>query len=139
MCVDLKNKILSHNKLYSAWIFSDTHVSVVCVTEDAEPAQEPLQKTEPPATMHPLPSERNGHAGMLQRAAEAPSPCPHLHLEAQTGSKWDEGFITCKDPAKHAGTDGGGGLPACSTVREHRIPLPATELGGTALVTTKTV
>uniref|UniRef100_A0A4W6DLW8 Uncharacterized protein n=1 Tax=Lates calcarifer TaxID=8187 RepID=A0A4W6DLW8_LATCA len=39
----------------------------------------------------------------------------------------------------HAGTDGGGGLPACSTVREHRIPLPATELGGTALVTTKTV
>ncbi|GAA6215579.1 uncharacterized protein LOC120783744 [Lates japonicus] len=108
-------------------------------SEDVEPAQEPLQKTEPPATMHPLPSERNGHAEMLQRAAEAPSPCPHLHLEAQTSSKWDKGFITCKDPAKHAGADGGGGLPACSTVREHRIPLPATELGGTALVTTKTV
>ncbi|XP_039972865.1 uncharacterized protein LOC120783744 [Xiphias gladius] len=108
-------------------------------SEDTEPGQKPLQKTEPPATIHPLPSERNCQAEMFQRAAEALSPCPHLHLGAQTGSKWEEGFITCRGPAKHAGTEGGGGLLACSTMREHRIPLPATELGGTALVTTKTV
>lgn len=116
-----------------------THVSVVCVAEDAEAQQEPLQKTEPPAILHSLPSESNSHAEMLQRAAGALSPCPHLHLGAQTVSQWEEGFTAYRDITKHAGTEGGRGLPPCSTMREHRIPLPATELGGTALVTTKTM
>ncbi|XP_044037740.1 uncharacterized protein LOC122869137 [Siniperca chuatsi] len=108
-------------------------------SEDPKPQQEPLQKTEPPSKIYPPPSERNGHAEMVQRATGAPSPCPHLHLGAQTGFKWEEGFTACRDHAKHAGTEGGGGLSACSTMREHRVPLPATELGGTALVTTKTM
>ncbi|XP_071330426.1 uncharacterized protein [Trachinotus anak] len=99
---------------------------------DVGPGLQPLHKTEPLATIHPLPSERNSQAQMFQRAAEALSSCPHLHLGDQTGSKWEDGFISCRGPAKHAGKDGGGGLPACSTMREHKIPLPATELGGTA-------
>ncbi|XP_068434437.1 tumor necrosis factor receptor superfamily member 13C-like [Clinocottus analis] len=101
-------------------------------SEDAGLQQEPLQKTEPPAKSQQLLAER------LQRASWAPSPCPHLHLEAQAGTNWEEGLTACSDFAKHAGTDGVRGLPTCST-REHRIPLPATEMGGTALVTTKTV
>ncbi|XP_059203604.1 uncharacterized protein LOC131983053 [Centropristis striata] len=108
-------------------------------SEDAEPQREPLQKTEPSAQIHPTSPERNSQAQMLQQAASAPSPCPHRHLGAQTGSLWEQGFTACRDPAKHAGTEGGRGLATCSTMREHRIPLPATELGGTALVTTKTV
>ncbi|XP_068574870.1 tumor necrosis factor receptor superfamily member 13C-like isoform X2 [Cebidichthys violaceus] len=108
-------------------------------SEEAGLQQEPLQKTEPPAKSQPPPSERNGQAEMLQRAAWTVSPCSHLHLGAQTGKKWEEGFTACSDPAKHAGTEGFRGLPTCSTTREHRIPLPATELGGTVLVTTKTV
>ncbi|XP_023287441.1 uncharacterized protein LOC111673805 [Seriola lalandi dorsalis] len=105
-------------------------------SEDAEPGLEPLQKT-----IHPPPSERNGQAQMFQRAAEAPWSCPHLHLGAQTGSKWEDcsGIIACRGLAKHAGKEAGEGLPACSRMRGHKIPLPATELGGTALVTTKTV
>ncbi|KAM7386450.1 hypothetical protein PAMA_009189 [Pampus argenteus] len=108
-------------------------------TSDAEPGQEPLQKTEPPTKIYQLPSERNSQAETLQRAEANSSPCPHLHLEDQTCSKWEEGFTACRGPAKHAGAEEGGGLPTCSNLREHRIPLPATELGGTALVTTKTV
>eukprot|EP00064_Thunnus_orientalis_P002788 superscaffoldBa00000213_g2796 len=104
-----------------------------------EPGQEPLQKTEPPAKIYPLPSEINGQGEILQRAAGNPSPCPHLHLRDQTSLKWEEGFTACRGPAKYAGTEGCGELPTCSSMREHRIPLPATELGGTALVTTKTV
>ncbi|XP_041813769.1 uncharacterized protein LOC121621391 [Chelmon rostratus] len=107
-------------------------------SEDAEPQQEPLQKTEPPAATHSLPSLTNSHADVLQRAAGAPSPCSHLHLGDQNGSQWEEGFTAYGDPMKHAGMEGGS-MPACSTMREHRIPLPATELGGTALVTTKTM
>nr|XP_046271307.1 uncharacterized protein LOC124073247 [Scatophagus argus] len=108
-------------------------------SEDSEPQQEPLQKTEPPVIIHSLPSEMNSHADVLQRAAGAPSLCSHLHMGAQTGSQWEQGPTTYRDPTKHAGTEGGRGLPTCGTMREHRIPLPATELGGTALVTTKTV
>ncbi|XP_076609019.1 uncharacterized protein LOC143334228 isoform X2 [Chaetodon auriga] len=113
--------------------------SLSSTSEDAEPQQEPLQKTEPPAVIHSLPSETNSHADMLQRAAGAPSPCSHLHLGAQTDSQWEEGFAAYGDPTKHAGMEGGRGLHTCSIMREHRIPLPATELGGTALVTTKTI
>ncbi|XP_031726839.1 uncharacterized protein LOC116396390 isoform X2 [Anarrhichthys ocellatus] len=111
----------------------------ISTSEEAGLQQEPLQKTEPPAKSQPPPSERNGQAEMLQIAAWTPSPCSHLHLGAQTGNKWEEGFTASSDPAKHAGTEGFRGLPTSSTTRGHRIPLPATELGGTVLVTTKTV
>uniref|UniRef100_A0A671V6K5 Uncharacterized protein n=1 Tax=Sparus aurata TaxID=8175 RepID=A0A671V6K5_SPAAU len=107
--------------------------------KDAEQQQEPPQKTEPAAIIHSQPSQRNGHAHMSQRGAAAPSPCYHPHLGAQTSSQWEGCLTSNGDPTKHAGTNGGRGLPTCSTVREHRIPLPATELGGTALVTTKTM
>ncbi|TDH02608.1 hypothetical protein EPR50_G00154590 [Perca flavescens] len=103
-------------------------------SEDAEQCQRPLQKAEPAAKIHPPPPQTNGQANMLQGGAWAPSPCPHQHLGAQTGSKWEEGFTACSDLAKHVGTEWCGGQ-----MREHRVPLPATELGGTALVTTKTV
>ncbi|KAK5856645.1 hypothetical protein PBY51_008228 [Eleginops maclovinus] len=92
-------------------------------SEVAEPEQR-LQKTDPTAEIHPPPSE------MFQRAAWVPSPCHHQHLGAQIAS--EEGFTARRDPTEHAWTEG-------PTLWEHRIPLPATELGGTALVTTKTV
>ncbi|XP_047426968.1 tumor necrosis factor receptor superfamily member 13C-like [Mugil cephalus] len=82
-----------------------------------------LPTTEPPVKIHP---ERNGRAEPLQDEEGAPSPC-QLHMGAQTGSKREEGFTT------RGGPEGGGDLQTCS------FPLPATELGGTALVTTKTV
>ncbi|XP_073351438.1 uncharacterized protein [Pagrus major] len=113
--------------------------SLGSTSEDAERQQEPPQKTEPPAIIHSQPSQRNSHAHMLQRAAVAPSPCSHPHLGTQSCSQWEGGLTSNRDPTKHAGTDGGRRLPTCSTMREHRIPLPATELGGTALVTTKTM
>ncbi|XP_034395073.1 uncharacterized protein LOC117734868 isoform X2 [Cyclopterus lumpus] len=107
-------------------------------SEDAGLQQESLQKTEPASKSQQPLSERNGPAERSQRATWAPPPCPHLHLQAQTGTTWEEGFTACSDLAKHAGTEGVRGLPTFGT-REHRIPLPATELGGTVLVTTKTV
>uniref|UniRef100_A0A8C3AW45 Uncharacterized protein n=1 Tax=Cyclopterus lumpus TaxID=8103 RepID=A0A8C3AW45_CYCLU len=88
--------------------------------------------------LNPEAAPLNGPAERSQRATWAPPPCPHLHLQAQTGTTWEEGFTACSDLAKHAGTEGVRGLPTFGT-REHRIPLPATELGGTVLVTTKTV
>ncbi|KAK2833778.1 hypothetical protein Q5P01_017667 [Channa striata] len=100
---------------------------------DSEPAHEPLHKTEPPATILPPPSQSNGQAATFQ--FEAPSPCPHLGV--QTCSKREGDFTVCRGPTRQ--TEGGRGVPACHTMTEHRIPLPATELGGTALVTTKTV
>ncbi|XP_035510137.1 uncharacterized protein LOC118322537 [Morone saxatilis] len=104
-------------------------------SEDAELQRDPLQKT--PAIIHSLPSQRNSHTEMMQRAAGAPSPCSR----AKTGLQREEGLIAYRDPAKHAGTERWGELPTstCSAISEHRIPLPATELGGTALVTTKTM
>ncbi|XP_071377980.1 tumor necrosis factor receptor superfamily member 13C-like [Centroberyx affinis] len=106
---------------------------------DLDPGVEPLAKPEPPVTIPSAPLERNVQAEMLQRAAQAPFACSHLDVGAQTSPRWEEGFTACRGPAKHSGMEGGGGLVAYSTAREHRIPLPATELGGTALVTTKTV
>lgn len=108
-------------------------------SEDGMPRQELLQKAQPPAKLHPLPSERNGQAEIFQRAAEAPSPCSHVHSGSQTGSEWENGFTACRDLMMRGGAEVGGDSPACSTMAEHRIPLPATELGGTALVTTKTM
>uniref|UniRef100_UPI0037E906D9 uncharacterized protein n=1 Tax=Semicossyphus pulcher TaxID=241346 RepID=UPI0037E906D9 len=106
---------------------------------DPEPQQEPLQKPEPPVIIHSLPTEISNHAEMMQRAAGAHSPCVHMYPGAQMATRWEEGFTACRDPTRHAGTEVGGGLLTCCTAREHRVPLPATELGGTVLVTTKTV
>ncbi|KAL3054204.1 hypothetical protein OYC64_006515 [Pagothenia borchgrevinki] len=96
-------------------------------SEEAAP-QQPLQKTEPLAEIHPPPPE------MFQRAAWTPSPCPHQHPGARTGCRSEqEGFTFCSGPSEHAWPEGP------NMLREHRVPLPATELGGTALVTTKTM
>ncbi|KAG7218363.1 hypothetical protein INR49_020437 [Caranx melampygus] len=75
-------------------------------SEEAEPGLEPLQKTEPLAVIHQLPSERNGPAQVFQREEEALSPCPHLHQGAQTDSKWADGFIACRGIAGHDGKEG---------------------------------
>uniref|UniRef100_A0A672GWM8 Uncharacterized protein n=1 Tax=Salarias fasciatus TaxID=181472 RepID=A0A672GWM8_SALFA len=74
------------------------------------------------------PTERNRHTELFLGAPDAPSPCHHLHPEAQRGLKWGDGFTACGGPTVHSGGPS-----------EHRIPLPATELGGTVLVTTKTM
>uniref|UniRef100_A0A3P8V593 Uncharacterized protein n=1 Tax=Cynoglossus semilaevis TaxID=244447 RepID=A0A3P8V593_CYNSE len=86
-----------------------------------EPGPEPVQKAEVQTEAHLLLSD-----GLSQ--TQAPTPCVHLHLGASTESKREGGPVLDKQ-----------WLPKYSTTREHRIPLPATELGGTALVTTKTV
>ncbi|MED6246151.1 hypothetical protein ATANTOWER_013555 [Ataeniobius toweri] len=105
--------------------------------EDPVTEQEVLKKAEPKAKFHPPHSDRNGQT--LQRAANGSSSCHQLHPGAQMDPKWEDGFSICREPARHVSKDGNGGLPACSIVADHRVPLPATELGGTALVTTKTV
>uniref|UniRef100_A0A3Q3JVW9 Uncharacterized protein n=1 Tax=Monopterus albus TaxID=43700 RepID=A0A3Q3JVW9_MONAL len=111
-------------------IYLLTHVCVVRLAGDAESAPE-----SPATVLLPQP-QRNGWTEMFHLV---PSPCPHLYLGTQTGLTWEEGLPLCGAPLKPSGTEVGGALSACSTVTEHRIPLPATELGGTALVTTKTV
>lgn len=87
-----------------------------------EPAEQPLRKTEP---VHcPLPSEASA-----QGQQHLPTPHPT--------APWWQGDTH----GTHIGHDGGnwgGGLKG-STVRQETVPLPATELGGTALVTTKTL
>ncbi|XP_061893355.1 uncharacterized protein LOC133642948 [Entelurus aequoreus] len=61
---------------------------------------------------------------------------PHSHLHHQ---EWRDGLHHCGcagwgQPAREEE-----GVLVCWPAREHRVPLPATELGDTALVTTKTV
>ncbi|CAN9505802.1 unnamed protein product [Ophioblennius macclurei] len=80
--------------------------------EASESGQELLLKTEAPAKQPA--TEMNCHA-------EVPSPCHQQN-----------GFTAHRGPATQVA-----GLPTYSS--EHRIPLPATELGGTILVTTKTM
>nr|XP_020443486.1 tumor necrosis factor receptor superfamily member 13C-like [Monopterus albus]XP_020443487.1 tumor necrosis factor receptor superfamily member 13C-like [Monopterus albus]XP_020443488.1 tumor necrosis factor receptor superfamily member 13C-like [Monopterus albus] len=102
----------------------------------SSPAGDAESAPESPATVLLPQPQRNGWTEMFHLV---PSPCPHLYLGTQTGLTWEEGLPLCGAPLKPSGTEVGGALSACSTVTEHRIPLPATELGGTALVTTKTV
>uniref|UniRef100_A0A3Q2FSC8 Uncharacterized protein n=1 Tax=Cyprinodon variegatus TaxID=28743 RepID=A0A3Q2FSC8_CYPVA len=106
-------------------------------TEDPLPELETLQTAEANAMYHPTHSDRNGQA--LQREANGHSSCHQLHLGTQMDPKWEDGFSICPDAARDGCRDGSEGLPSCSSVADHRVPLPATELGGTALVTTKTV
>ncbi|XP_077413443.1 uncharacterized protein LOC144043559 [Vanacampus margaritifer] len=107
-------------------------------SEEMESGPEPLQKLEPPTEGH-----------LFTSASSAPSACTHLyHLGPYNTSKWEEGFANCRGPPKCQKATGRGEteraedvgvLPVCNAMREHRLPLPATELGGTALVTTKTM
>ncbi|XP_061566978.1 uncharacterized protein LOC133421412 [Cololabis saira] len=108
-------------------------------SEAAEPELEHLQKPQPPPIFNPPLSERNGQPAMFQRANEASFPCHQSHPGVQTGSTMGNGFSVCRGPIGHGSKDGGEALHACSTTADHKVPLPATELGGTALVTTKTV
>lgn len=109
-----------------------SNVEAVLITvggggDEEEGQQEPLQK-----------AKGMSRADALPGAAEAGPPCPHLQPDPQTGLQWQEGSMK-RELARATWMEGGGGLPPCSKMQEHRIPLPATELGGTALVTTKTV
>ncbi|CAF90436.1 unnamed protein product [Tetraodon nigroviridis] len=107
--------------------------SSASASEDSKPEQQPLQKAEVLPVIHSLPSARSSHA-------DDPSLCPfHLHLEAQSSLQCMEDTSPYRAATKHAGTEKSRGPPPCTAMREHRVPLPATELGGTALVTTKTV
>uniref|UniRef100_A0A3P9JM12 Uncharacterized protein n=1 Tax=Oryzias latipes TaxID=8090 RepID=A0A3P9JM12_ORYLA len=89
-----------------------------------------LQKTK--TNFHPPVSKTNGQTEMFHSSAEPPLTIVQFHAEAQTGSKWKEDLMVGRGPERQA-------VPVCSTMLDHRVPLPATELGGTALVTTKTV
>ncbi|XP_034535078.1 uncharacterized protein LOC117809718 isoform X2 [Notolabrus celidotus] len=100
---------------------------------DAAQHQDSLLKAEPPV-IHVI----NNHAAAAAAAAGGP-PGALLYPVAQTGSAWEDEFSAYRDPPEHAGTGAEGGLPSGGTAREHRVPLPATELGGTVLVTTKTM
>lgn len=77
--------------------------------------------------------EEEGQQELLHKA-ELPSALS----DPLTSLQWRE-LGQQRAPAKHTCRESNGGLPPCGQAREHRIPLPATELGGTALVTTKTV
>uniref|UniRef100_A0A3B3YWA1 Uncharacterized protein n=1 Tax=Poecilia mexicana TaxID=48701 RepID=A0A3B3YWA1_9TELE len=80
------------------------------VAEDS--VLEVLKKTEPAVKFHAPQLEENGQD--LQRVSDG--SCRPMH---QPNPKCEDGFGVCRD--------------------DHRVPLPATELGGTALVTAKTV
>ncbi|XP_061158909.1 uncharacterized protein LOC133170194 [Syngnathus typhle] len=107
-------------------------------SEEVESEPEHPQKIEPPVESHLSPS-----------ASPAFSACAHLyHQGPHNTSKWDDDFVNCRGTSKcQKGTRGEetdhaeeiGVLLLCNAMREHRLPLPATELGGTALVTTKTM
>uniref|UniRef100_A0A1A8LK44 Uncharacterized protein n=1 Tax=Nothobranchius pienaari TaxID=704102 RepID=A0A1A8LK44_9TELE len=102
-------------------------------SEDPAPEQDLLQKTKP---FNPQCSEK-GQA--CRGPAGASSACHQLHPGAQTAPQWEDGVTVCGGPERHSGKEEGGGLHVCSNMADHRVPLPATELGGTALVTTKTL
>ncbi|XP_061740535.1 tumor necrosis factor receptor superfamily member 13C-like [Nerophis ophidion] len=67
-------------------------------------------------------------------ATGAHHPHPHLHHH-----QWRDGLHHCDCPGSGRPAREEGGVVVCWPAGEHRVPLPATELGDTALVTTKTV
>ncbi|XP_057717081.1 tumor necrosis factor receptor superfamily member 13C-like isoform X2 [Corythoichthys intestinalis] len=91
-------------------------------TSEMEPGPEPPQKIEPPNKSHLSDPQRASSASFYQQG-------PHDISKSQKATGRGE-----TDSTEELGE-----LPVCNAMREHRLPLPATELGGTALVTTKTV
>lgn len=90
-----------------------------------EPGEQLLHKTVPSVTVHCLlPSEAS------------PLGPQHLHSGGPTAPVWQGDAH--REQTGHDGGDWGAGLHG-SAVRQETVPLPATELGGTALVTTKTL
>lgn len=90
-----------------------------------EPGEQLLHKTDPSVTVHCLlPSEAS------------PPGLQHLNPERPSAPVWQGD--THREQTGHDGGDWGAGLHG-SAVRQETVPLPATELGGTALVTTKTL
>nr|XP_061805017.1 uncharacterized protein LOC133596262 [Nerophis lumbriciformis] len=96
--------------------------TVPSVIEEMEPGPEPPQKIEPPNKSHLSDPQRASSASFYQQG-------PHDISKSQKATGRGE-----TDSTEELGE-----LPVCNAMREHRLPLPATELGGTALVTTKTV
>uniref|UniRef100_A0A4W5PPN2 Uncharacterized protein n=1 Tax=Hucho hucho TaxID=62062 RepID=A0A4W5PPN2_9TELE len=99
-------------------------------------AGEPEARLNPPAKAL-LPVEGDCTAAVVQREEEAPPFCPQLNGGPQTCVR--------QEVSTYSGASGCGslgevdGMFMCNGLREHWIPLPATELGDAALVTTKTV
>ncbi|KAF3846752.1 hypothetical protein F7725_003830 [Dissostichus mawsoni] len=83
--------------------------------QEAAP-QHPLQKTEPPAEIHPPPPDVS-ESSMDPFSLSSPAPGGPNRLHAGT-----RGFTFCSGPSEHAWPEGP------NMLREHRIPLPATEL-----------
>lgn len=113
--------------------------SIAATTDDPEPGLDPLAKTEPPVKILPPPLDRNGPYISVQKETEALPFFSNLGVGAQIGLQQEEGPTICGRPLNQGFPERDRCVVMCNTLREHRIPLPATELGGTALVTTKTV
>ncbi|CAL8302353.1 unnamed protein product [Merluccius merluccius] len=99
------------------------------------PTLEPMDKTDPLAGVHKSPALVVHPAESIQRDQEP--PCPHL--DGGTHST-DSRHVTDSHPCCVGGLKPGVTWvgEAGATGRKHRIPLPATELGDTTLVTAKT-
>ncbi|XP_061701996.1 uncharacterized protein LOC133514365 isoform X2 [Syngnathoides biaculeatus] len=116
-------------------------------TSEVEPGPEPPQKIKPSTEGHFSATQRG--RGIPDEMLHRASACGHLsHQGPHDTSKWEGGSAICGAPwecQKATGgreTDGAedpGDLSVCNAMTEHRLPLPATELGGTTLVTAKTV
>ncbi|KAG7460047.1 hypothetical protein MATL_G00217180 [Megalops atlanticus] len=82
------------------------------------------------------PAGRANPAAVAVETEEPPISCPHLNGGPPSSAKqeaptWQES-LECD-------TGNEGGAYVCNGRKDHKIPLPATELGDAALVTTKTV
>uniref|UniRef100_A0AAZ3QDQ6 Uncharacterized protein n=1 Tax=Oncorhynchus tshawytscha TaxID=74940 RepID=A0AAZ3QDQ6_ONCTS len=92
---------------------------------------------EPEAGLIPPAVDGDCTAAVVQREEEAPPSCPQLNSGPQTCFRQE---VSTYSGASGCGSLGEvGGMFMCNGLREHWIPLPATELGDAALVTTKTV
>ncbi|KAM9473732.1 uncharacterized protein ACWYII_008369 [Salvelinus alpinus] len=99
-------------------------------------AGEPEAGLNPPAKALP-PVEGDCTVAVVQREEEAPPSCAQLNGGPQTCFRQE---VSTYSGASGCGSLGEvGGMFMCNGLREHWIPLPATELGDAALVTTKTV
>ncbi|XP_077590070.1 uncharacterized protein LOC144208216 isoform X2 [Stigmatopora nigra] len=91
-------------------------------TSAAEPEQDPAEKIDPLIEGHEFKPSVSGSTSFDQTGPLNISKSQKATSRGET------------DSAQQLG-----GFPLCNSTREHKIPLPATELGGTVLVTTKTL